>query len=1017
MTVPTRLGPYDLVAELGRGAMGVVYRAVDRRLQREVALKVLLGAADAAGLEDFTREARAAARLRHPGIVVVYGADVIDGLRVVALELVQGGSLQQRLRDGGPLPSRDAARIVADLAAAVEAAHAEGVVHRDLKPANVLLERDGRPRLTDFGLARDERAGARSNAGDIIGTPAYMAPEQALGEVHRVGPRTDVWGLGAVLFECLTGQPPFRGRTAQDVMRNIVEVPAPSPSEVRRRRGLEPLPADLSTICLMALAKAPERRYASAGALEEDLRRWLDGRPIFARPPSALGELLRAWRRHRLVVGVALGAAVVTAVLAWLVPDLLSRGARERAHAAVLEAVGTGEGRLVREKAVFELTKDKDPAAVPVLIAALDHLTARMHEVTRAHLLGVLEPRDEEERARQAKLEGLAEALDAARRAAPDARLEPAHVRVIDEARRRLSLRAAKPHRRADVLLGDLHRVELGPDTVLRASVAAEALGRLSDPAAAEALGRYLHVEEHHERTVVAAQALGRLRDLRAARMVLRMGGRHARSGACHNLAFTAFARELGGKLPAFEPVTALDHLDRGRLRALLDDLEGAMADFDRALALDPDDPAAWAARASLHMDDQAWILAVADYDRVVALEPDEPAALVGRSIALSNQPGKEERGLPDAERALALDPHDPDALLARAKAIRKRDRARALADLARALELDEGFSGPWSTRAALRRELGDHQGAIDDAGKALALDPEQSAVWNNRAISRMALGRLDEAIQDFDRAHELDPKDFMILANRGYSRMQRGDRTGALEDLAAALELKPTCGIALAVRGQLRRREGDLEGARADLRAALEAAPEDAQVWGLWAGFAAATGDLREARRAYERQLELSPDDAIALQLLSGVLGQLGEVQRSYDLAKRASDLQPREPQVWLTLARALHKKGELLNAVVAAEQAVNLEPENPGHWRERGSLRLFAGDLEGALADGARAIELDDRDHQSFNYRGHVHRIMGNAAAAIRDFERVLELLPPDDAAGRAEARENIERARRGG
>ncbi|MCO5168949.1 MAG: tetratricopeptide repeat protein [Planctomycetes bacterium] len=995
---PTRLGPYDLLAELGRGAMGVVYRAIDRRLQRLVALKVLLGATDAAGLDDFMREARAAARLRHPGIVVVYGAEVIEGRRVVALELVEGGSLQQRLREGGAMPPRDAARLVADLAAAVEAAHEQGIVHRDLKPANVLLEKDGRPRLTDFGLARDARAGARSATGDVIGTPAYMAPEQARGDVHQVGPWTDVWGLGAVLYECLVGQPPFHGQSAHDVMQRIMSDEAASPSVARRRRGLDAVAEDLSTICLTALAKSPSRRYSSAGALEEDLRRFLEGRPILARPPRPLARLLLSARRHGRTVLIGALAALVTVAVVVVAVDLVGRGSRRRRHEATLEAVGAGEGRLLREKAVFELTRDRDAEAAPVLVRALEAATARMVAATHARLLAVHPPVDADERARQARIEPLPAALEAAAAAPGDGRLAAAHVRAIDEARRRVALRERRG-RRPEVVLAAEHRVVLGDDALLRASVAAEALGLLGAVDAAEALGRYLHAEEDPERVLVAAAALGRLRDMGAARAVLRMEERHTRGGAVLSRALHALGRELGGRLPTFEPVTALDHLDRGRLRALLEDLAGARVDLDRAVALDPSDPVAWSARAGLYFEEQVWALAAAELDRALAIDPERSSDLGERAFALAHVETAHDRALADAERALELDPFDARAYTARGYVRNARgDIPGALADLSRAIELDPADSSPWGARARVRAKQRDLQGALDDHTRSLALNPDNPAGWNNRGLIKQGLGDHEGALADLTRALELKPRDAIIITNRAQVRWDLGDAAGAITDASAALELKPTHGGALCIRARARMRSGDMEGARADIREALTVAPEDPSSWGMWGIYCLTTDDVQEAWRAFDRQVQLSPShEGGPLSSRGFARLRAGDVQGAIEDCSRAVELSPRDAASWRNLADAHGAADDAQAALQAIERAVLLAPSTAGNWRERGKYRLLLGDLDGALADTGRAVELEPREAENVGMRGAVHRARGERAQAIRDFERMLDLMGP--------------------
>ncbi|MBX9579160.1 MAG: serine/threonine protein kinase, partial [Gemmataceae bacterium] len=283
---------FEVLSELGRGGMGAVYLARQRPLNRLVALKVVLAGGRATDRQRarFLAEAEAVAAVRHPGVVEVYEYGTHDGQPFFALEYCEGGSLAAKL-GGKPLPAREAAALVERVARAVQAAHARGVVHRDLKPANVLLAADGAPKVSDFGLAKRADAGDGLTAtGEVLGTPSYMAPEQAAGD-KGVGPAADVWALGAVLYECLTGRPPFVGATTVDTLRLVLDA---DPVAVRR---LAPgVPADLETVCLRCLEKAPARRPASAGELADELGRFLHGEPVRSRP---VGPVERGWRWAR----------------------------------------------------------------------------------------------------------------------------------------------------------------------------------------------------------------------------------------------------------------------------------------------------------------------------------------------------------------------------------------------------------------------------------------------------------------------------------------------------------------------------------------------------------------------------------------------------------------------------------------------------------------------------------------------------------------------------------------------
>jgi serine/threonine-protein kinase len=318
--LPRPFGGYELLARIGRGGGGVVYLARQLGLNRLVALKHLRAGpyADPDDRARFQTEGEALARVRHPNVVQVYEVGACEGQPYLSMELVEGGSLARRLL-AGPLPPREAAELVRALARAAHAMHQQGVVHRDLKPGNVLLAADGAPKLSDFGLAKLLDAEAdHTVTGTVLGTVSYMAPEQAEGRSRHVTPATDVWALGAVLYECLTGRPPFKGPSREATLEQVRrQEPAPP---WRWRRGL---PRDLAAVCLKCLEKNPAHRYPSAEALADDLERWLAGKLT---PPPTLGwpaRARRALRRRPWAVAVAaLGLlAALAAGATWALRD------------------------------------------------------------------------------------------------------------------------------------------------------------------------------------------------------------------------------------------------------------------------------------------------------------------------------------------------------------------------------------------------------------------------------------------------------------------------------------------------------------------------------------------------------------------------------------------------------------------------------------------------------------------------------------------------------------------------
>jgi serine/threonine protein kinase len=415
---------YEIEAVLGRGAMGVVYKARHLALKRTVALKMVLagGHAGPSELARFRIEAEAVARLQHPNIVQIHEVGEADGHPYCALEFVEGGNLAKKIA-GKPLPAREAAKLVEALARAMQLAHSRNVVHRDLKPANILLQRkqstdytdytdknarrlsssaesvesvdDFLPKITDFGLARQlDSDSGETQAGAVMGTPSYMAPEQASGRAHEAGPAADIYALGAILYECLTGRPPFKGKTMVETLEQVrTQEPVP-PSRVARsgdrattrsggrattrggrattRGRATMVPPDLETICLKCLHKEPEKRYASAAELADDLVRYQHGEPIRARPVGGIERCVKWVKRNPVVTGAAL--VVVLALVGGLTVSLLKYREAEAARLAEADRVKERDVALDKADAALEESNYQlDSSNFLLAVAAYDN--------------------------------------------------------------------------------------------------------------------------------------------------------------------------------------------------------------------------------------------------------------------------------------------------------------------------------------------------------------------------------------------------------------------------------------------------------------------------------------------------------------------------------------------------------------------------------------------------------------------------------------------------------------------
>jgi WD40 repeat protein/Flp pilus assembly protein TadD len=343
---------YEILEELGRGGMGVVYKARQIRLGRLAALKMILagGHASPEALARFRVEAEAIARLQHPGIVQIYEVGEREGYPFLSLEFVEGGNLDRKV-NGTPQPARQAAALVETLARAVQAAHQKGIVHRDLKPANVLLTAEGAPKITDFGLAKQlDGERGQTQSGAILGTPSYMAPEQASGKSKAIGPAADVYALGAILYELLTGRPPFKAESTLETLEQVLQQEPVPPSRLQPKT-----PRDLETICLKCLQKEPRKRYPAAADLAEELGRFLRGEPIQARPVGMAERLWRWCRRNP-----ALASASALAALALLAGTVVSTAFAIRASNTAEDLREEGE----RTKAALQDARTQRAAVV-----------------------------------------------------------------------------------------------------------------------------------------------------------------------------------------------------------------------------------------------------------------------------------------------------------------------------------------------------------------------------------------------------------------------------------------------------------------------------------------------------------------------------------------------------------------------------------------------------------------------------------------------------------------------------
>jgi serine/threonine protein kinase/Flp pilus assembly protein TadD len=970
---------HEVLGVLGRGAMGVVYKARQVALNRLVALKMILAGSQASpeDRDRFRDEAWAVARLQHPNIVQIHDIGEQDGLPFLTLEFVPGGSLADRLRQTTLAP-REAAELVETLARAVHVAHQRGIVHRDLKPANVLLTADGVPKITDFGLAKfigadsiltHQEGAGHTQTGAIIGTPSYMAPEQASGQPKEIGPPADIHALGAILYEVLTGRPPFRGA---GILETLEQVRNQDPLPPRR---LKPsLPRDLETICLKCLHKTPAQRYTSALALADDLRRFVNYEPIQARRTPLSRRLFRSARRRPLVTAFVLFMLALLLAAGGVVRSAMIRE-QERLQATLntrkefLSLVTSGSEAVSRQdwpsaKLQWQRALDRIGAD-----AVEGDLSAQVEQV-RVDLEELRRAREGHERfcawreramTHEALLLGLgvadrqqssASALRAAQRlfsdegefltSLPRRYLSESEKREIDEGNyQRLLLLA-------EIVAGP----EQGPpDQAVKALAIMDQAARLARDSPVE------HLRHGRDRAY----------HLQRASYLERRGW----TDAAHQ------ERELAAST---EPDNALafwllgqEYLHRGQ------QVQRAIGEFEKALRLQPNH--FWAQyslalcylkRGNLHPD-----LARAHLTACLSQSPDSPwiRLLVGFTSC----------ELGDFEAAAAayqqVEAHQLDDLVHHVLLVnrgvlylRQADTANLpIGALDAAVVLGPGSLHPHVGLALLGRHLcqqGFLAGAISDFEDARTLRPEEWMVCVNLSGAFLRQQRPAQAQAQLDQAIGLAPREARLYRERARVHLCLGNLSAARNDMKKAIGLQPADEPA-------RERALDL----VELGEILERGRQG-----------------EEAVKVCAAALQLWPSCPAAHRLLARALLQLEHYPEAILSLDRYLAVSPPSAEVYHKRGQARAKLHQYAGALADYSRALDLEP-NPEVFAARGWLYLLAFEAPRlALLDFEESLRRDAGNADAYNGRGNARVLLGQARAALADAEEALRCGPVD-------------------
>jgi serine/threonine-protein kinase len=935
-----RIPGYEVEAVLGRGGMGVVYKARHLALKRTVALKMLTGnhgrQADRARFE-----AEAVARLQHPNVVQIHEIGDVGGRSYFALELVEGGSLARRLQ-GQRLPPCDAAGLVAKLAEAMHFAHSRNLVHRDLKPGNVLLAGPAdapiaqcQPKVADFGLARFLDADdGQSEVGSVMGTPSYMAPEQAEGRGHSAGPAADVYALGAILYECLTGRPPFKGATRLETLEQVRSREPAAPSSLHRR-----VPRDLEMICLKCLRKQQERRYSSARELADDLGRFVRGEPVAARPVGVAERAWKwAWRRPTaaglLAALLLLGTA--GAVSAWLLNRQRAQqaGTDQEVRGILVGARGLrGEGWRTADLAMLAQASREGERAAGV--AGNGRASAAVRQEAEGF---------QEEVSRQ---------LNHARktRVLLDALLDVSAPRETWAAvRKQAGPRAAQAPPRADQQYAAAFvRWGLDVDAAPEDQVV-ERLGAEPDPVVQEliaALDNWM-LTRRLQRPGAEWRRLYRLADR------LDRTDRHRRLRALMVGGAPLRAESIVGLIGVRSPWPALWALARGNawrgVQQIRKEIDPRREPVLTVLLV---------AQALAAVGDAAGAEQL--LSKAVTTRPNQVVLFDALGKLLEHQ-GSSRRG--EAIGYLrAARSQRPQLGLALSKALlganRVEEAVGVLEEVASVQRGNPAFHSYLGFAAEARQRNQEAEAAYR---KAIALEPRVAEAHMNLANVLVARGKVREAEAAYRQCFRLKPNLALAHSNFGLALLawQRYD------------EAEAACRRAIAL-------EPDLPGAHTTLGNALHS-----------------QGKYAEAEAAYRHALHLEPDLPEAHSNLGAALNAQGKHHEAEALCRKAIALKPGLPQAYVVLGGVLIAQQKYDEAEAACRKAVALDPHLAEAYSALGAALCAMRQFGEAETDCRKAVALAPHSAKAHTHLGNVLSTRGKHGEAEAAYRQVIALMP---------------------
>jgi tetratricopeptide (TPR) repeat protein/serine/threonine protein kinase len=1065
------LGDFRIIREVGRGGMGVVYEATQISLGRRVALKVLPFAAamDPKQLQRFKNEAQAAALLHHTNIVPVFAVGCERGVHYYAMQYIKGEPLDrviQNLRRQQRAPSnafqeeqtnpptaaysptppasaspstetsqpiqaalstersitsreffQSVARLGIQAAEGLDHAHQQGILHRDIKPANLLLDVRDNLWIADFGLARFQNDTRLSMTGDLVGTLRYMSPEQALAKRVVVDHRTDVYSLGVTLYELLTLEPAFRGSDREEVLRQIAFEESRPPRRLNRL-----IPAELETIVLKAMEKNPADRYATAQELADDLRRFLEDKPICAKRPTVLRRAAKWRRRHPAVVwSAALITLILASSLGWIFRDWQAR--RTEAEGRVVEALQMAEPKL----------REGNPHD-PVLIAAAqkaeahlasgivrDELRQRVEQVLAdLKMLGKLEE------IRLAQAEVKEDHFDTAG-------ADPAYTQAFQEygisveqlgaqeagawiRQRAIGLylaaaldnwanaRKAREKKGGGTSWKQLLEVarEADLDPWRCALRKAQATQRRED------LERVLKSAPSQDLPPSTLAVLGHLgyeggSVAKLAVAVLRQGQQRHPADFWVNHGLALCLKEIGQPREAIRFYTAALALRPEspgvyvNLGLALKDsgaLDDAIAACKEAIRLKPEYALAYVNLGAFLCDKGAWDEAFAHFKEAICFNPASALANGNLGLALAHR-GALDEAIAAYREAIRLNPDNPDSYYNMGNALKQKGALDdAMAAYQEAIRIKPGYSEAYNHLGLALDAKGAVEEAIAAYRKAIRLRPDNGQAYNNLGEALLAKGAVHEAIAAYKEAIRLEPNSAIPQHNLGSVLRKKGALDEAIAAYKEAIRLEPDFADTYNNLGNALQDKGAVDEAIAAFKEAIRLKPDHPFAHGNLGISLQAKGALDEAIAAYKEAIRRKPDHVEALNNLGMVLSNKGAFDESIAAFKKALTLKPDHVDALNNLGITLCQKGAVDEGITMFKKAIDLKPDAPLYHCTLGKALAQKGQHEEAIASFREAIRHDDHFVLADSELGFKLAEKNRLDEAIACFRRVIDL-----------------------